>query len=119
MKLEDIEGLTDVEPLEKIKLKIDYERIRIDRLKTWLTALSIFVPLLAVAITVGVGVWSENQRGKTSFETKAIEIVLNASSPEAATNKAIVFSELFPGRLPSDFKEKMVRMYGKPPLKPE
>lgn len=114
MKREEIENLNDIDILEKKKLLLDYERIKIDKLKTWLTALSIFVPLLVVSITVICGVKSENQREKSSFELKAIEIVMNASSPEAATNKAIVLSELFPDRLPGDFKTKMVKMYGEP-----
>ena len=112
MKLKDIDDLADTAPLEKLKLKMDYERIRIERFKTKGTVFSIVVPILVAAATIFYGIWSENQRAKTSFEIKAAEIVMNASSPQSATNKAVVLSELFPDRLPKDFKEKMLAMYG-------
>lgn len=113
MNLEEIDKLTDIESLEKIKLKMDCERVRIERFKAWGTVLSIVIPLLVVTITIIYGVWSENERAKTNFEIKAVEIVMNASSPQSATNKAIVLSELFPDRLPKNFKEKMLTLYGK------
>jgi hypothetical protein len=113
MKLKEIDGLTDIEPLEKIKLKMDCERIRIERFRAWGTVLSIIIPLLVATITIIYGVWSENERAKTNFEIKAVEIVMNASSPQAATNKAIVIAELFPDSLPKNFKEKMLSLYGK------
>lgn len=112
MNSKDIDNLTDILPIEKLKLKLELERLSIERRKTWATAISIFIPLIIGAITIFYGIKSENQRAASSFEIKAIEIVMNASSPIAATNKAIVLSELFPDRLPKDFKEKMLAMYG-------
>ena len=112
LKLKDIDDLTDVSPLEKLKLRIEYEKLCIERRKTWATVISIVIPIFLGAVTVCYGVWSENQRAASSFEIKAVEIVMNASSPMAATNKAIVLCELFPDRLPKGFKEKMVAMYG-------
>lgn len=112
MNLKEIDELTDIAPIEKIKLKMECDRIRIERFKTWGTVFSIVIPLLVVTITIFYGVWSENERAKTNFEIKAAEIVLNASSPQSATNKAIVLSELFPNRLPKNFKEKMLSLYG-------
>lgn len=112
MKLKEIDDLTDVSSIEKIKLKLEYERLRIERIKMWGTALSIIIPLLVVTLTIIYGVWSENGRAKTNFEIKAVEIVMNASSPQSATNKAIVLSELFPDRLPKNFRDKMVSLYG-------
>lgn len=113
MKLKEIEELVDVAPLEKIKLKMDHDHIRIEHFRTWGTIFSIVIPLLVGIITIFYGVWSENERAKTNFEIKAVEIVMNASSPQSATNKAIVLSELFPDRLPKNFKEKMISLYGK------
>lgn len=113
MKLKDIDELTDIETPEKIRLKMEWERIRIERFKAWGTVLSIVIPLLVATITIIYGVWSENERARTNFEIKAVEIVMNATSPQSATNKAIVLSELFPDRLPKNFKDKMLSLYGK------
>lgn len=112
MNLKEIEELPDITPLEKIKLKMDYDRIRIEKYKTWGTVLSIVIPLLMGAMTILYGVWLENERANTNFEIKAVEIIMNASTPLAATNKAIVLSELFPDHLPKNFKEKMIGLYG-------
>ena len=113
MKLIDIDELTGITPLEKLKLKMDDQRIKIERFKAWGTVLSILIPLVAATVTIVYGTVLENKRARTSFEIKAVEIVMNASSPQAATNKAVVLSELFPDRLPKGFKEKMLAMYGK------
>lgn len=114
MKRKDIDELLDVSPVEKIKLILDHERLIVERQKTWATTISIVIPLILGAMTIIYGIWSENQRAVSSFEIKAVEIVMNASSPKAATNKAIVLSELFPDRLPKSFKERMLTMYGPP-----
>lgn len=111
MNIMEIENLVDVDSLQKTKLKMDFERIRIENLKTWLTVISIVIPLLVGIITVFYGVWSENERAKTNFEIKAVEIVLGAESPDIARNKAIVLSELFPNNLPKNFKETMIKLY--------
>lgn len=116
MNIREIENLVEVDSLEKIKLKMDFERIRIERLRTWLTVISIVIPLLLGVITVFYGVWSENERAKTNFEIKAVEIVLGAESPTIATHKAIVLYELFPDHLPKNFKDKMISLYGTPSI---
>ena len=121
MNLKDIDDLNDALSIDKWKLKIEYkkmlaeyEKMAVERRKAWITAISIIVPLFVGAGTILYGIWSENERAASNFEIKAIEIVMNASSPEAATNKTIVLSELFPDRLPKTFKERMVAMYGLP-----
>jgi hypothetical protein len=115
----DIDTLLDVPPIEKLKLKMDYERLIAERQKTWVTAISIVIPLILGASTILYGIWSENQRAISGFEIKAVENVMNASAPKVATNKAIVLSELFPDRLPKAFRERMVAMYGNPQPEPE
>jgi hypothetical protein len=121
MNRRDIDNLSDTEfsPYEKLKLKVDYEQLIVDSWKTWITAISIFIPLLLGVSTIYYGIKSENKRAILAFELKAVEIVMNASSPKAATNKAVVLSELFPDRLPKGFKEKMLAMYGEPQQKSE
>lgn len=117
MNIREIDDLAGVDFLEKMKLKMDYERIRVERLKTWLTVISIVIPLLLGVITVFYGVWSENERARTNFEIKAVEVVMSAKSPTIATHKAIVLYELFPGRLPKNFKDKMISLYGNTSIK--
>ena len=108
-ELDSIEGL---ESLEKIKLELEFERIKVERFKIRGTFLSIIIPLIVAALTIFYGVLMQNQQSKTNFQIKAAEIVLNATSPQAALNKAIVLSELFPDRLPMDFRAKMQNLYG-------
>ena len=108
-ELDEIHGL---ENLDTIKLKLEFERIKVERFKAMGTFLSIVIPLIITALTIFYGVLMQNQQSKTNFQIKAAEIVMNAASPQAATNKAIVLSELFPDRLPKDFKAKMLSLYG-------
>jgi len=113
MNINDIDKLSDKEisAIKKLELKMDYERLILERRKTWITAVSIFIPLVLGVSTIFYSIWSENQRSVSAFEIKAVEIVMNASSPPAAVNKAAVLHELFPDRLPKSFKEKMETMY--------
>ncbi len=100
-----IESL-NVEEVEKIKLRIEY-------FKSWVTTFSIIVSLLAVLSTVIINMILQGERARTDFEIKAVEeIVMTASSPTAAANKAAVLQELFPDRLPSHFLETFERLYG-------
>jgi hypothetical protein len=112
MNIREIENLENVQPLEKIKLKMDFKRIKNERFRTWLSAIFIAIPLLLGVGTFFYGIWSENERAKNNFQIKAVEIVLGAESPTAAVNKAIVLSELFPNQLPKNFKDTMLRLYG-------
>lgn len=98
--------------LEGTKFALELERLKLERFKIWLTAISIVVPVILGIITVIYNVWSENERTKATFEIKAIEVVMSADSPTSATNKAVVLHELFPNRLPKNFKDKMIELYG-------
>jgi hypothetical protein len=113
MNTKEIDEIEGIEHLEKIKLKMDCERIKIEKYKAWGTVLSIVIPLLVATITIIYGVFLENEKAKTNFEIKAVEIVMSATSPQAATNKAVVLYELFPDRLPINFKKTMLSLYGK------
>ena len=112
MWIKELDSIQDLDSHEKIKLKLELERIKVERFKAWGTVLSIVIPLIVAALTVFYGVLLQSERSKTDFQIKAAEIVMNAASPQAATNKAIVLSELFPDRLPKDFKAKMLNLYG-------
>jgi hypothetical protein len=111
MNINEIDKLTDISTFEKIKLKMDCERIRISERRMQLTLATIFIPLILAAITLGFSVYLENEKAKNNFEIKAVEIVMNASSPKAAQHKAMVLFALFPDRLPENFKDKMLDLY--------
>jgi len=88
-------------------LQIEYEKLRMEKLKAWLTGLSIFIPALIAIISIS---WQMKNASKlkqsdtkTAFQLKAAEIVLNSASPAAARNRAEVLRQLFPEYLPSDF----------------
>lgn len=112
MRFKELGSIQGLDSLEKIKLKLEFERIRVERFKVVGTFLSILIPLIVAALTVFYGVLMQNEQSKTNFQIKAAEIVMNAISPQAATNKAIVLSELFPDRLPREFRAKMLSLYG-------
>lgn len=103
--------LEEIEPLELAKLEMEYKRIEVEKFKAWGTVISISIPLIVAAITVGYGVWSHNNRAQIDFEIKAAEIVMSAKSPQSAANKAEVLSELFPDRLPMNFEEALRELY--------
>lgn len=113
MNISEIDELSDMTGAEKIKLKMEYEHLRLERLKIFGTTFSIVIPLLVAGVTIIYGLRSEIEKSKSNFQIKAIEIVMSESSSHSATNKAIVLSELFPNLLPNDFGEKMEAMYGR------
>ena len=102
----------DDDNMEGVKLELELERLKLEHYKTWLTAISIVTPFVLGMITFIYNAWSEKERTKIAFEIKAIEVVMGADSPTSATNKAIVLYELFPNRLPKNFEEKMISLYG-------
>lgn len=114
MNSDRIEELQGIHEAEKIRLLLDYEKVRIERFKGWSLAISVFVPLIIAVLTLMYNVQLQEKRAKIDFELKAAEIVMSASSPVAAANKAAVLTELFPDRLSTRFKETLERLYGNP-----
>jgi hypothetical protein len=94
MNIREIENLENVQPLEKIKLKMDFKRIKNERFRTWLSAIFIAIPLLLGVGTFFYGIWSENERAKNNFQIKAVEIVLWPVS-ELSTPKRIKVEATF------------------------
>lgn len=91
----------------------EYQRLqlRIEYAKMVVTALALFIPLMVLAATVLASYWLAQARERVDFELKAAEIVMNASSPSAATNKAAVLMELFPGKLSPAFASTLGGLY--------
>lgn len=112
MILEDIEKLKEVSEIDRMKLRLEYEHLQMEKTRSRMTVLSILIPVIVVMITVVYGMLAENEKANVDFQIKAAEIVMNAPTPESATVKAIVLHELFPDRLPENFKDKMIEMYG-------
>lgn len=114
MNPDRIEKLQDIDEPEKIRLLLECEKQRIERFKSWSLAVSVLVPLLIAVFTAAYNVQLQDKRAKIDFELKAAEIVMTASSPKAATNKAKVLTELFPDRLSSRFENTFERLYENP-----
>jgi hypothetical protein len=102
--LSSIKRAPDITEHQRLQLRVEY-------FKTIATVFAVLVPLVALVATVIVNVVLARARERTDFELKAAEIVMTASSPAAAKNKAAVLVELFPSRLPSSFASTLARLY--------
>lgn len=116
MKNADIEQAQEITEADKIHLLIEYDKVRIEWFKGWSLVVSIFVPLIIAILATMYNIRLQDRRAQIDFELKATEIVMTASSPAAAANKAAVLTELFPDRLSSQFKTTFQRLYGSQPL---
>jgi hypothetical protein len=108
-----IEELQNIDEAERIRLLLEREKISTERIKTWSTAASIFVPFLIAALMVVYNIHHQAEQAKIDFQLKAAEIVMNASSPSAAANKAAVLVELFPEHLTTRFQKVFDNLYRK------
>lgn len=91
------------EVIEKEKLALEKDKLRVERFKAWWTGASVLGSVLIAASTFGFGVWSQHQTAQAQFEIKAAEIALNTENPSATKNKSEVLAQLFPKRLPPEF----------------
>jgi hypothetical protein len=67
------------------------------------TALTIIIPVLVAAATLGVGIYTQNQQARRTFELKVAELVMVDISPWGARNRARALKALFADTLPADF----------------
>ena len=89
--------------LEREKLELERAKVEVERQKAKWMAVGVAVPILAVAATVMLGVWSQYQKARDDFALKAAEILLAGDNPITTQNKAKALSTLFPSQLPRDF----------------
>jgi len=89
--------------IEREKLQIERAKLKIERSKAWWSG----VPILAVAATIGFGIWQQHQQARTEFELKTAEIVMNTDNPDVTRNKATALIGLFPGELPADLPKRV------------
>lgn len=108
--LSNIKNAHDLTEYQRLQLRLEY-------FKTIGTVLAIFVPLIALVATIIVNIVLAQARERTDFELKAADIVMTASSPAAAKNKAAVLVELFPSRLPGSFASTLTRLYDESQLR--
>jgi hypothetical protein len=90
--------------LEMAKIELEREKLKLERSKSWMTSLSIFIPLMIAALTIAYNSWSQVQQSKTDFMLQAAELVIGAETPTGAKNKAGALAVLFPDQLPANFK---------------
>jgi len=89
--------------IEREKLLVEREKLALERYKARWTAIGVGIPILVIAATVALGIWSQYQKGHDDFSLKAAEILLQSDSPDATKNKAAALQALFPSQLPADF----------------
>lgn len=99
----------DSAEIERQKLDVERQKLQLEKLKAWLTASSIFFPLVLGIIVIYLQVRTafkiREAEAKSAFELKAAEIVLNSADPFAASGRASALSDLFPNRLPEKFAD--------------
>lgn len=91
--------------IEREKISIEREKLVVERYKARWSAVSVAVPLLAIAATVLLGYWGQYQKSRDDFALKAAEILLQGDNPIVTKNKATALQTLFPDHLPIDFAE--------------
>ena len=89
--------------IEREKLVVEREKLEVEKYKARWTAIGVAVPILVIAATVALGIWSQYQKGRDDFSLKAAEILLQGDSPDVTKNKAIALQSLFPNQLSKDF----------------
>lgn len=89
--------------LERDKLELERAKLQVERHKAKWTAIGVAVPIIVVAATVMLGMWSQYQKGRDDFSLKAAEILLAGDNPNTTQNKAKALAILFPSQLPQDF----------------
>jgi len=94
--------------------KLDQSKTSQEKRRTWITAGSIFIPLLIAALTFANASFTQErqaedqlalqaQQAQAEFELKAADIVMASDSAAGTYNKARAMRALFPNRLPLDF----------------
>src|SRR5216684_922252 len=89
--------------IEQHKLDIERKKLHVEQYKARWSAFAVAIPLLVVAVTLGVGVWNQNQQNRLAFALKAAEIIMATDKPNVTHEKAIALLMLFPGQLPPNF----------------
>jgi hypothetical protein len=73
----------------------EQEKLSEERSKTRWTAISVFVPLMALVITIYFGIRSDREKARVDFAIKAAELVVDTKNPGEAHAKAEALEDLF------------------------
>jgi len=89
--------------------RLEQDKLEIEKLKAWLTGLSVLIPLVIGMTTL---LWQSRSTLKLkkrdaidSFQLKAAELVLGSATPAVARNRANALKNLFPDYIPANFGE--------------
>lgn len=97
--------------------KLEIEKLEVQKLAAWTSALALMIPLLVASLSLGVAVWSQRQNArlqrefqerteKNQFELKAAELAFAEKGPHGTHSRARALRALFPERLPIDFSDR-------------
>ena len=88
-------------------LAIEEEKLRIQRRQVTFQGLTIGVPLLALALSIFDAGRRLDREARIQFELEAAKAIMQAEGPAAATGRARVYEQMFPGRLPANFADRI------------
>ena len=89
--------------LEQARLQLDENRFKEENKFRYFTFISILVPLLTIAFSIGISIWSQRKQAESDFILKAAETVIDSKSPSESDNKLKALEYLFPDQLPGNF----------------
>jgi len=101
----------------KDNIQLEKQKLELETVKAWSSAIALAVPLLVAAFSLALAVWSQRKQAalaleaqekeaQTQFEIKAAEIALAQDGPHGTRKKARALVALFPNRLPEGFAAK-------------
>lgn len=86
---------------------LETQKLEVERLKAWLTGVSVLLPLALGVLTL---YWQgrtanklRDREAKDNFDLKAAEILFQTDSSVGTKNRAKALTALFPGRFPENF----------------
>ena len=97
---------------EKEKIRLDYERLRVESNKTKWNLLTITTPVLVAMLTIGFGMWANHRQSEREFKVALVQALLAQNSPKEALAKLRFFMEVFPDQVDARTEVDMKRFSG-------
>jgi hypothetical protein len=89
--------------LEIAKIKLEIQKLAVERSKARWTGGSILASLVVAFVTMLAAYLNQREQSQSAFELKATELVLGAQSSDQARDTAKALQGMFPDRLPMTF----------------
>lgn len=97
-----------------VETKRGNDQLQNEKTKTYWSAVSTIVPIIAALLTLGYSIWSfrkqsieaarlQNEGAKLQFEIKAAEIAFAGKTPRAVEHRGRILKKIFGDRLPENF----------------